>query len=158
MRWTTCRKQKPFKFYNSTLQKKNSDIDIVNEVLEECILFYPVSSFIISLYQQYQKRGSLSKKQLQGLYGKAQKVESIPVAKLATLEAIILRKPTKERSGLPATAPLYTKDESIGKMISDILAKYPEHKRVLFLRSKYDNNETLTLPEVAELQKFCKLL
>ena len=46
-------------------------LDIVNEVLEECILAYPVSSFIISLYKQYQQRGSLSKKQLQGLYGKA---------------------------------------------------------------------------------------
>ena len=56
--------------------EKNPGIDIVNEVLEECILAYPVSSFIISLYKQYIERGSLSKKQLQGLYGKASKIES----------------------------------------------------------------------------------
>ena len=76
------------------MQKKNSDIDIVNEVLEECILFYPVSSFIISLYQQYQKRGSLSKKQLQGLHSKASNIEKLQGAKLATLEALIKKMPT----------------------------------------------------------------
>ena len=61
------------------MQNKNSDIDIVNEVLEECIMAYPVSSFIISLYQQYQKRGSLSKKQLQGLHSKASRLKNFKV-------------------------------------------------------------------------------
>ncbi len=77
------------------MQNKNSDIDIVNEVLEECILAYPVSSFIISLYQQYQKRGSLSKKQLQGLHSKASSIEKLQGAKLATLEALIKKMPTQ---------------------------------------------------------------
>jgi hypothetical protein len=51
------------------MDKRKTDIDIVNEILEACILAYPVSSFVISLYKQYQQRGSLSKKQLQGLHG-----------------------------------------------------------------------------------------
>ena len=52
-------------------------VDIINVVLEECIMAYPVSSFIISLYKQYQQRGSLSKKQLQGLYAKASEIKDL---------------------------------------------------------------------------------
>ena len=107
---------------------------------------------------QYQERGGLSKKQLEGLYSKATRVKDIPPGKLATLEAIILRKHSKHKSELPATTPLYVKDEETGKMIEDILAKYPQHKRVLFFKSKYDNNEIFSAADKMELQKFNKLL
>jgi hypothetical protein len=140
------------------LQKKNSDIDIVNEVLEECILFYPVSSFIISLYQQYQKRGSLSKKQLQGLHSKASKIEKLQGAKLATLEALIKKMPTRFKSELPETKPMFEKNNLAGELIDAILAKYPQHKRVLFFKSKFDNNEVITLQEMDELKKFKQVL
>ena len=50
------------------------------------------------------------------------------------------------------------RDEEAGKMIEAILSKYPEHKRVLFLKSKYVNNETLNLAEKNELEKFAKLV
>lgn len=138
--------------------KKISDLDIVNEVLEACIMAYPVSSFVISIYQQYQKRGSLSKKQLQGLYGKASEIESLPPAKLATLEALIKKMPTRFKSELPENKPLYEKDKVAGELIDVILAKYPQHKRVLFLQSKYNNNETLSAMEVDELKKFKQIL
>ena len=85
-------------------------IDIINEVLEECILAYPVSSFIISLYKQYQQRGSLSKKQLQGLYGKASIVQGLAPGKLAGVEAIIKKMPTRYKSEKPSIKPLYEKD------------------------------------------------
>jgi hypothetical protein len=140
------------------LQKKNSDIDIVNEVLEECILFYPVSSFIISLYQQYQKRGSLSKKQLQGLHSKASKIEKLQGAKLATLEALIKKMPTRFKSELPETKPMFEKNTLAGELIDAILAKYPQHKRVLFFKSKFDNNEVITPREIDELKKFKQVL
>jgi hypothetical protein len=39
-----------------------------------------------------------------------------------------------------------------------ILAKYPEHKRVVFLKAKYDNNETLTPAEVLDVERFFKAL
>jgi len=107
--------------------------------------------------QQYEDRGSLSKKQLQGLYDKAAKIKSIPASKLATLEAVILKRPNKYRSVLPPTEPLYKKNEEIGQMLEAILQKYPQHKRVLFLKSKYDNNEPLTPAEITEVQKFGKL-
>src|SRR5947199_1779739 len=140
------------------MNKKNTDIDIINEVLEACILAYPVSSFIISIYQQYQKRGSLSKKQLQGLFSKASAIENLPTAKLATLEALIKKMPTRFKSELPETKPLYEKEKTAGELIEVILAKYPLHKRVLFLRSKYENNQPISAMEVDELKKFKQLL
>ena len=133
-------------------------LDIINEVLEECILAYPLSSFIISLYKQYQQRGSLSKKQLQGLYGKASKIEHLPPGKLATIEAIIKRMPTRYKSELPEIKPLFEKEESTGTIISEILAKYPLHKRVLFLKAKYDNNEVFTTSDMNDLKRFKSLL
>ncbi len=119
---------------------------------------HPDSTFINSLHQQYCNRGGLSKKQLEGLYGKASKTITISPNKLATLEAIIKKKPTRERAAATIKAPLIAKDEAVGKMISAILVKYPQHKRLLFLQSKYDNNENISATEIAEIQKFGKLL
>ncbi len=136
----------------------NKDVDIVNDVLEECILAYPVSSFVISLYKQYMQRGSLSKKQLQGLHSKASKIENILPGKLATLEAIIKKMPTRSKSELPVNKPMFQKDENVGSIIKIILTKYPQHKRVVFLNSKYENNEMLSTMEIEELKKFEKLI
>ena len=138
-------------------QKKG--VDIVNEVLEACIIAYPVSSFIISLYKQYISRGWLTKKQLEGLFGKAQKIDDLPPGKLAALEAIINKMPNRYKSEAPTeTKPLYEKDEDTGKLIQAILEKYPQHKRVLFLQSKYQNNEPLTNTELTDLKNFSRLL
>ena len=131
---------------------------MINEVLEECIQAYPLSSFIISLYKQYQHRGSLSKKQLQGLYSKASKIENLPPGKLAAIEAIIKRMPTRYKSELPESKPLFEKEEAIGQMITKILTKYPNHKRVLFLKVKYDNNNLFTPSDLADLKRFHGLL
>jgi len=133
-------------------------IDIINEILEECIIAFPVSSFIISLYQRYQKMGSLSKKQLIGLYDKASKIQGLSPGKLATLEANIKRMPTRYKSEKPEPKPLFEKDEATGKMIGDILSKYPEHKRALFLKAKYDNNEPLSTVEMDDLRRFQKMV
>ena len=133
------------------------DVDVVKDLLEAVLVSRPASSFIQSLLHQYQERGGLSKKQLQGLYNQAQKVKTIPAGKLATLEAIILKRPNRYKSTLPSPEPLYKKDEENGKMINAILARYPQHKRVLFFKAKYDNHESLSPAESAELRKFTKL-
>src|SRR4051812_31118100 len=96
---------------------KKPGFDVVNEILEECILAYPVSSFVISLYKQYRERGSLSKKQLQGLFGKASEIKDIAPGKLATLEALINKMPTREKGAASAPKPVEAKDESTGKVI-----------------------------------------
>jgi hypothetical protein len=132
-------------------------IDSINVLLEECIMAFPVSSFIISLYKQYQQRGSLSKKQLQGLHSKASTIKDIAPGKLAAVEAIIKRMPTRFRSEMPENKPLYEKDNATGEMIEFILSKNPSHKRALFLKSKFINNETLTTGEMSELKKFVQV-
>lgn len=140
------------------MNRLKPDVDIVLDILKAVLEAQPLSSFTQSLLHQYQERGGLSKKQLQGLFSKAQKVKNIPASKLATLEAIILKRPTKDKSPLPESVPLYVKDEETGRMIQAILEKYPQHKRVLFYKTKYDNNEMLPANELTELQKFFKLL
>lgn len=137
-----------------------SKIDIIDKILDACYAHNPNKLFIMSLMHQYEERGSLSKKQLQGLYQIAQKVEDLPSNWLATLEAAILKMPTRYKSNKPAitAAAVDSKHEQTGNIIRAILAKYPQHKRVLFLQSKYENNEPLTAAEITELEKFQKLL
>lgn len=135
-----------------------SNIDVLLDILNEMVKAHPNSNFVNSLHQQYCNRGGLSKKQLEGLHSKASKTESISQGKLATLEAIIKKKPTRERAAATISAPLPAKDEAVGKTISAILEKYPQHKRVLFLQSKYDHNENISATEIAEIEKFKKLL
>ena len=79
------------------MQRLKPGVDIVLDVLKAVAEAQPHSEFAQSILRQYQERGGLSKKQLEGLYGKAQKIKSIPPGKLATLEAIILKKHTKSR-------------------------------------------------------------
>jgi len=140
------------------MYRKKVDVDVISDVLTALLEAQPQSTFVQSLSRQYQERGGLSKKQLEGLYNKAQKVNSIPANKLATLEAVILKRPTRYKSAPPPPKPMYEKDERLGKMMEDILAKYPQHKRVLFLKSKYDNNEPFTAAETLEVERFSKLL
>lgn len=136
------------------MQQNKSKLDIINMLLEDCIMAFPVSSFVISIYQQYQRRGWLSKKQLQGLYDKASKINGVLPGRLAALESIIKKMPTREKSELPENKPMFEKDEGTGKLIEEILSKYPQHKRVLFLKVKYDNNEILSTADIGELKKF----
>lgn len=140
------------------MQRLKPGVDIVLDILKAVAEAQPHSEFAQSILRQYQERGGLSKKQLEGLYGKAQKIKAVPPGKLATLEAIILKKHTKERSGIPATSPLYQKDSTTGQLIDSILKQFPSHKRVLYLKSKYDNNEVLSAVELSELNRFSKLL
>jgi len=135
-----------------------NDIDILLDILKQMVSAHPASGFVNSLYEQYCNRGGLSKKQLEGLYAKALKSGSIPQNKLATLEAIIKKKPTRERAAASIKNIEPEKDVVTEKLLTGILEKYPQHKRVLFLKMKYDNNEKLSAAEVGEVQKFGKLL
>jgi hypothetical protein len=139
--------------------KKKPSVDVTMDILKAAQSAYPSSKFIESLIFQYQERGGLSKRQLQGLYDKATKVEAIPPGKLATLEAIILKKVTRYKSPQPSViTEQVTRDTTSGELIEAILQKYPQHKRVLFYKAKFDNNEDLFPAEKAELDKFKKLL
>jgi hypothetical protein len=140
------------------MRRINPEVDVIKVILEQTETSFPESKFIKSLHHQYVERGGLSKKQLEGLYQVALKAKSVPAAKLSTLEAIILKKPTRYKSDKPEPTPLYKKDEGLGEMIGAILDKYPQHKRVLFLKTKYENNEVLSSAEMADIEKFHRLL
>lgn len=138
--------------------KKKPEVDVIMDVLKETLAAYPASVFVQSLLHQYQERGGLSKKQLEGLHSKALKVKTILPGKLATLEAIILKKPTRYNSPIPLPVAPIAKDEKSGSMIAAILEKYPQHKRVIFYKLKNDNNEILSASDQSELERFFKLL
>ncbi len=140
------------------MHRINPDIDIIADLLKAVIKERPEDIFCKSLLQQYQERGGLSKKQLEGLLGKATKFTNAPPGKLATLEAIILKKHTNYRSAPAVNALTEHKDENSIALINAILQKYPAHKRVLFLKMKLDNREFLAVLEKEELNKFAKLL
>jgi hypothetical protein len=140
------------------MYRKKPDVDIIKDLLALVLETNPSSEFIKSLTIQYEERGGLSKKQLEGLFKKASGMPAIPPAKLATLEAMILKRPNRYKSALPENTPLYAKDTRVGELISAILDKYPQHKRVLFFRAKYDNNEILSAAELTELERFHKIL
>jgi hypothetical protein len=140
------------------MQRKKPDVDIVLDVLKQTLEANPTSTFTASLLQQYEQRGGLSKKQLEGLYHKASKVEGISDGKLATLQAIILKKPTRHRSPLPQPTAAFIKDEATGKLIASILEKHPLHKRVLFFKANYESNKPFSVTETEELKRFHKLL
>ena len=140
------------------MNKIKPGLDIILDVLKESFAAYPTSNFLESLLFQYQERGSLSKKQLEGLYQKACNVTSLSPGKLATLEAIILKKPNRYKSPMPMAAPQMLKDELLEKRVNDILSKYPQHKRVVFIKTKLDNNEAISTLEKTEIERFHKLL
>ncbi len=141
------------------MYKPRPGIDIIGKILDALYAHNPDALFVMSLMHQYEERGSLSKKQLEGLLSKAQKAKEIPQSWLGTLEAIILKMPTRYKSTETITpSPIYQKEEETGNLIDGILEKYPQHKRVLFLKAKYDNNEPLSADETNELKRFYKLL
>lgn len=128
-------------------------LDILDRVLEE----HPKSEFLISIRGFYLTHGGLSKKQLEGLFAKAKKINGIPAGKLATLEAIIKKKATKYKSEKPLPVQ-EVKDAETGDTIARILEKFPQHKQVLFLKLKYDNKDPISPAEKEDLKRFAKML
>lgn len=135
-----------------------ADVDVVSDILAAANRAFPDSNFIQGLAHQYLLQGSLSKRQMEGLYQKAQRIENLAPNKLATLEALIRKRPTRYKSSLPATEPLYKEDDETKKLLEEILVRYPQHKRVLFLLAKFANHQPLQASELAEARKFHKLL
>lgn len=138
--------------------KKKPGVDVIQDILKETQKAHPSSKFIESLLFQYEERGGLSKRQLEGLYDKASRIETIPPGKLATLEAIILKKVTRYKSPAHVVKEEAKEEDNSKEIIDAILEKYPQHKRVLFYKAKLENGEPFSAPEKTELEKFKNLL
>ncbi len=151
-------KQQPYPNFTAMQQRINPDIDIVAYVLEAVLKAKPDDGFCKSLQMQYMERSSLSKKQLEGLYGKAQRIQDIHPGKLATLEAIIKKKHVTQRSSVTVKPVIEEKDTETEKMIDAILAINAQHKRVVLFKSKFEKDGKLLVADKAELEKFYKLL
>lgn len=141
------------------LSGKKKKIDVIDKLLEACYQHNKDALFIMSLMHQYEERGSLSKKQLEGLLLKARKVTDIPPGWIAAVEAIVLKMPTRDKTPIenPKNQVEEITDKS-GDLIKEILDKYPQHKRVLFLKAQLEQRKALSLPEQQEIGKFYQLL
>lgn len=137
---------------------KKPGVDVILDVLLAAQAALPASVFINSLLQQYRERGGLSRKQLEGLHAKASKLSQVPPAKLATLQAIILKKPQRYRSATPVSAPIVTRDPVPATLIRQILERYPTHKRVLYLKARYEQMGSLPEVEKKELERLAGIL
>jgi hypothetical protein len=74
------------------------------------------------------------------------------------IRAEILKRPTRYKSIPPPPKPLYEKDEKAGAIIDAILKNTHSTSEYCSFRSKYENNESFSAMELAELEKFQKLL
>jgi hypothetical protein len=141
---------------------KNKKIDVIDKLLSLCYAHNKDALFIMSLMHQYEERGSLSKKQLEGLLLKAQKIKEIPAHQIAAVEAIVLKMPTRDKTPVQKTTLAINEAQAqISKALAQtdqILALYPTHKQVLLLKSKLSSHQPLTLQEQADLNKFVKIL
>lgn len=137
--------------------RKKPGVDVILDLLQTLRECRPDSAFIGSLLQQYQERGSLSRRQLQGLLDKAARVPSIAPARLATLQAIIQRMPVRDKTPPAVQDAPVTADIEVERQIQEILAVFPGHKRVLFFQAKYENRQPLLPQERQELYRFYKI-
>ena len=140
------------------MANSNTDVDVVADLLKAVIAVRPEDEFCNSLWLQYQQRGTLSKKQLEGLLGKASKFTEVSPGKLATLEAIIKRKAQVHRTEKPEAAAPVARDEKPLEEMNAILEKYPGHKRIVFLKSKWEKGEELTAAETDDISRLKKVL
>lgn len=144
--------------YICSLHRINPDIDIVADIIEAVLIAKPNDIFCKSIRIQYMERGGLSKKQLEGLHSKAVKIPGVNPGKLATLEAIIKKKHVTHRSDATITATVKANDEEAGKMIVEILSRYPQHKRVMLFKTFFEKDGILGIADKEELLRFYKLL
>ncbi len=135
-----------------------AEVNIVLNILETLKEAKPDSTFVVSLYNQFCNIGGLSKKQLEGLYTTAENSGLISGGKLATLQAIIKKKPTRYKSEVIKDTTVVEKDNSIELMLNQILEKYPQHKMALFLHSKCKHNDVLSETEISEVKRLNNVL
>jgi hypothetical protein len=138
--------------------KLDPNVDVVKKILEAVVAARPNDAFCLSIQQQYLERGGLSKKQLEGLLGKAQKFTDVAPSKLATLEAIIKKKHVTDKSSATIKTIVEEKDDVSIAKIEAILAKYPQHKAVLLLHNEVKKAGVLSATQKQDLDRFCKVL
>ena len=134
-------------------------VDIVLNVLIVLKNNNPDNLFINSLHLQYCNIGGLSKKQMEGLHTFAVKSNLISASKLATLEAIIKKKPTRYKSEvITRKIDTSTDNNEFEIILHQILEKFPQHKTALGLMVKCKQINGLTASDKLEINRLGKIL
>ncbi len=133
-------------------------VDVVADLLNAVIAAKPDDEFCISLLQQYKQRGGLSKKQLEGLLGKASKFADVAPGKLATLEAIIKKKKIVDRTVAAVVQQERKVDDTALHQMNEILEKNNQHMRILFLKAKWEKEGQLSQIEKDDVKRLHKIL
>lgn len=136
----------------------DGNIDVVADLLKAVLSAKPDDSFCASLLEQYKLRGGLSKKQLEGLLGKATKFTYVAPGKLATLEAIIKKKNIIDRSISSTLKQEIVIDETPLLQMNEILVKNANHIRIVFLKSKWEKEGQLSKAEIDDIKRLHKIL
>ena len=140
------------------MEKKKDSIDFVEKILTICYNNNKNDLFGMSLMNQYEDRGFLTKGQLQGLFYKAEKVEDLQPGLLATLQATLSKLPTKIKSEKPEIITEVKRDVETENKLKNILDKFPQHKAIIGLQNNFNKFDKLTSAEKLELDRFYKLL
>ena len=142
-----------------SLPGNKKKVDVIDKVLEACYQYNKDALFVMSLMHKYEERGSLSKKQLEGLVAKARKVPDMPVGWLAAVEAIILKMPTRDKTPVDLNKQVATDPyEKWIDQCKEILQRYPGHKRVVYFDALLQQRKPFSSVEQQELEKFYRLL
>lgn len=140
------------------MEKKKDSIDFVEKILTVCYNNNKNDLFVMSLMNQYEDRGFLTKGQLQGLFYKAEKVDDLQPGLLATLEATLSKLPTKTKSEKPEIITEVKRDVETESKLKTILDKFPQHKAIIGLQNNFNKFDKLSSAEKLELDRFYKLL
>ena len=140
------------------MEKKKDSIDFVEKILTICYNNNKNDLFVMSLMNQYEDRGFLTKGQLQGLFYKAEKVEDLAPGLLATLQATLSKLPTKIKSEKPEIITEVKRDVETENKLKTILDKFPQHKAIIGLQNNFNKFDKLSSTEKMELDRFYKLL
>lgn len=137
-------------------KQNKKELDVVDKILNACYEHNKDALFVMSLMHQYEARKWLTKKQLQGLYLKAKKIESIPNGWLATLEAIINKMPNRDKTIIETKITLTQNNDALFQKINLILQKYPHHKTILALKEKIEKEKTASQIDIKTIEQIFK--
>ncbi len=135
-----------------------AQVDILLKILENMKALYPEQKFLQAQYLFYCEKGGLGKKQMESLLEKCRETPNFPSNHIATLEAMLLKKTTKDRSKPTLTAVQAPNYDILQKAVNDILAKFPEHKMILLIAGKLKVNANISQQEENEVYRLQKVL
>jgi len=140
--------------------QSRTDYDFLNGVFEWIFYNLPPradNSFVRSMYTFYRERGGLGKKQLQALIKIINHIPQDPPFNVATLEAIMRKKMTRQKNPLPENKPLYSQDNELVAQLEFILSVFPGHKAAVVLLDKLRLHHPMVQADKDSIRRFYQL-